>query len=288
MAKLLKFSLIFLTTVLFWNYQDRKDFNEVFDEVEGKLVGPVAATDVQDHLYINDQPWGEFKEELPTASLKSELDSILKPIHANQLKLLNDTIAPITQSKWNRTVNMFKAKALSIDTFLINKNPYEWDTINIKVRQTPVFDVDYKFGVEGHPYVFWISKYDLEGFDAPLDEDTITYETFKAYQTGVDALIGNEERLKITYKKEMSALAKRLNAKRTDFRAPYIIENARGKEVFRDESGFELLAWNETYMTWWDSLFHQIIFWFFVLVWVILALAALGRSSNSHEDTATE
>lgn len=288
MPKLFKFSIFFLATVLFWNYQDRKDFDKVFDEVEGKLIAPVAITDIQDHLYINDQPWGEFKEGLPTASLKSELDSILKPVRANQLKQLNDTITPVTRSNWDKTVNIFKEKALSIDTLLIHKDPYRWDTINIKIRQIPVFDVDYKFGIEGYPYVFWISKYDLEGFDAPLEEDTITYETFKAYQASVDELIGNEERLTIAYRTEMSALAKRMNAVRTNFRAPYIIENASGKEIFRDESGFEMLAWNETYMSWWDSLFHQIIFWFFVVVWVILALAALGRSSNSQEDTATE
>lgn len=288
MPKLFKFSIFFLATVLFWNYQDRKDFDKVFDEVEGKLIAPVAITDIQDHLYINDQPWGEFKEGLPSASLKSELDSILKPVRTNQLKQLNDTITPVTRSNWDKTVNIFKEKALSIDTLLIHKDPYRWDTINIKIRQIPVFDVDYKFGIEGYPYVFWISKYDLEGFDAPLEEDTITYETFKAYQASVDELIGNEERLTIAYRTEMSALAKRMNAVRTNFRAPYIIENASGKEIFRDESGFEMLAWNETYMSWWDSLFHQIIFWFFVVVWVILALAALGRSSNSQEDTATE
>ena len=288
LSKLVQFTIFFVGIILIWNYQDRRDFDKIFKVIEGKLIGPVAVTDIQDYVYVNGKGGYNIREDLKTKSEIRVFDSILKPIRENKLSNFNDTLPEINKETWDYYSNFFDQQAIKIDTFLIRRNG---DTLNLKIDQLAVFRANYIFRIAEHPYFFSIRvdktpKWNSEMLDSlsseekinllrePTFNDPMRFEDFENHVQKINKLLDGEKKLKVSFKNVISERNKNMGAVQTYHKAPYIIENLYGIDLYKDESGFEMLAMFDEYLSWKDSIFHLFLFWFFVIVWVYLAFSS--------------
>lgn len=266
----LVFTIFFISIILFWNYQDQKDFDKVFKVVEGNLLSPVAVTDVKDVPYINGQSWYYFRRELKTDKARIDLDSILKPFWTNRLSKFNDTIPSIEKNTWNKLVDEFDKKTLQKDTFLIQARR---DTIRLSIKQVAIFQAEYIFGIKDEPYLFSLSinEWNKPGEKIVRVDDTLRFEYFKRHILKVNELFDGVEKVKVSFKKLISERHKKYGVTTSNKKYVYLIEKTNGRDLYKNETGFELLGQNEEYYSWWDGLSTIIIFWGFVIIWVYLA-----------------
>jgi hypothetical protein len=274
--KLIQFTIFFGGIVLYWNFQDKRDFDKVFKVVEGDIIGPVAVTDVQGLLLINNQLWGNFRKELNNGQARIDLDSILIPFRANQLSQYNDTLPAVNKIEWDKMVDQFDQKALQKDTFLIQG--YR-DTIRINIQQIAAFNAKYIFGIDNEPYEFSINEWKkTEKFMTYFE--TLRFEDFENHVLKVNELFNGLQKIKVTYRYKLSEFSKQFGAVRSNIKSPYLIEKIDGTEIYKYESGFEMLANDGEYWTWWDDILLKIIFWLFVAIWIFLAIGSLLSPSR--------
>jgi len=302
LRKLIIFSLFFLSILISWEYQDRRDFEKVFNTIEGKLIKPVAITDIRDLFYINGEGWRKTREELGSERWQATLDSIIKPIRQNQLQAFNDTFPEVNEDTWNKYVEWFNEKAIKLDTFLVK---YGRDTFWLDIEQKAVFNADYVFRIENEPYEFKVDieetpwyegdMFDTlprsEQIDLMLESDIdkpMRYSDFEKHVAFVDDFLEGQEMIRVSIRDYREDHRKALLEGRSIEASAYLVEKPSGWNLYKDESGFEFLAYNETYMSWWDSIFSKILFWFFLIVWLFLALSSSATHSYNQGQTIEE
>jgi hypothetical protein len=300
--KFLQFSLFFGAIILYWNFQDQQDFDKVFKVVQGKLTSPVAVTDVRDLFYINGEGWRKTREELGSERWQAALDSIIKPIRQNQLQAFNDTFPEVNEDIWRKYVEWFNEKAIKLDTFLVK---YGKDTFWLDIEQKAVFNADYVFRIENEPYEFKVDiaetpwyegdMFDTlprsEQLDLMLESDIdkpMRYSDFEKHVAFVDDFLEGQEMIKVSIRDYREDHRKALLEGRSIEASAYLVEKPSGWNLYKDESGFEVLAMFDEYISWWDSIFHQILFWFFLIVWLFLAFSSWATHSYNKEQAIEE
>ena len=300
-SKLLIFTCLFGAILLIWSYQDQKDFDNIFQVIEGDLIPPVPIPDVKHYLKINNEAHGIFRMKLSTNNAKIALDSIIKPmVRARKVSCNYDTLPAIDKNTWNQFNDYFTQNAIRYDTFLIWEGN---DTVPLKIREAVVFQAKYIFGVERHPYTFSLNieteqNPELENIkELAYNEkrerlmnanlyDTLRFEEFNTHVMQVDNLFEDVDKIRISFKNVLRERHKAMGAVISNTKSPYMIETTNGWDLYRDETGFEILAMNDEYLSWRDSMFHVILFWFFVVVWFYLAFRSYLSYKSQKEQSS--
>lgn len=276
----LVFTIMFISIILYWNYQDQKDFDKNFKVVQGELTGPVALADAHFVTYINDQMWWDFRQELKTNAARIEIDSIIKPFRSITNNDSNDTIPSINKITWNRLINELEQKTVQKDTFIIQGRS---DTIRLRIKVVGYFQAKYIFGIKGRSYDFSLP---IEQLLKPANkilafEDELRFEDFEHHVIKVNELLEGVEQVKITF---LNIYMNSAGYYSEVLPSPDIIEELNGREIYKDVKTFERLEERGQYYTWWDSIFMQILFWAMVIIWVPLSFFTFLLSREGSEE----
>lgn len=276
----LVFTIMFITIILYWNYQDQKDFDKTFKVVHGELTGPMAVADAHFVTYINDQMWWDFRQELKNKNARIDIDSIIKPFRHITNDDTNDTIPSITRANWNRLIDELEQKTVQKDTFIIQGRS---DTIRLRIKVVGYFQAKYIFGIKGKSYDFSLPIEQLLESEGKIlaFEDELRFEDFENHVIKVNELLDGLEQVKITFLKRYMNSAGNYSA---ILPSPDIIEEMNGSEIYKDENTFKRLEERGQYYTWWDSIFMQILFWSLVIMWVPLAFFTFLLSREGGEE----